>query len=505
MLYHSTRDEKDKKTGAEALLEGLAPDGGLYVPDYFPQLCWDDFSHCSYEELASLILSLYFTDFSQEDLRDMVRAAYGNGFDDPALSPVHFIKDDLGFLELFHGPTLAFKDMALSILPYLMKAAQSLLDDHRQRLILTATSGDTGKAAMEGFAGVEGMGVLVFYPDQGVSPMQERQMLTQAEVNVRADAVQGNFDDCQREVKRLFEDQELIEELKQKGVVLSSANSINIGRLIPQIVYYFDGYRQWVQSGKIRKGEDLNVIVPTGNFGDVLAAFYAREMGLPLGKIAVASNDNKVLYDFSNTGTYDANRELILTSSPSMDILISSNLERYLYLKEGNAEKIRQKMEDLRKKGQFDFPKEALYPSSWAREEETTLAIEKVFTRDHYLMDPHTAVAYVAANKLDIDSPLMIVSTASPFKFPGKILRALGMDVPDHWMDQVKGIAQAAMIDLPQPVKKMFACESREKRVIALEQMKEEVRYAGSGKGFVLGYDSILSRPLYNINRYRYS
>ncbi len=202
----------------------------------------------------------------------MVRAAYGNGFDDPALSPVHFIKDDLGFLELFHGPTLAFKDMALSILPYLMKAAQSLLDDHRQRLILTATSGDTGKAAMEGFAGVEGMGVLVFCPDQGVSPMQERQMLTQAEANVRADAVQGNFDDCQREVKRLFEDQELIEELEQKGVALSSANSINIGRLIPQIIYYFDGYRQWVQSGKIRKGEDLNVIVPTGNFGDVLAA-----------------------------------------------------------------------------------------------------------------------------------------------------------------------------------------------------------------------------------------
>ena len=505
MLYHSTRDENLKRTGAEALLEGLASDGGLYVPESFPKLSLDDFLDLSYEDLASLILSLYFTDFSREEFLPMVKAAYQEKFDDPALTPVHFVRDGLGFLELFHGPTLAFKDMALSILPHLMKKAQDRLGDCRQRLILTATSGDTGKAAMEGFAGIEGMGVLVFYPYQGVSPMQERQMLTQTEYNVQADAVRGNFDDCQREVKKLFEDQELSRSLAEKGVALSSANSINIGRLIPQIVYYFDGYRQWVQKGRLKKGELLNVIVPTGNFGDVLAAFYAKEMGLGLGEIVVASNDNKVLYDFSQSGTYDANRKLILTSSPSMDILISSNLERFLYLKEGKTEKIRQRMGDLKEKGIFEYPREALYKAAWAKEEETSFAIREVFEKDHYLMDPHTAVAYASAKKLSLEGPLMIVSTASPYKFPKKILNSLGKEVPDHWMDAVRAISKETGLEIPQPIKAMGSSEPRKERVISPEEMKEEVLFAGSGKGFVLGYDSILSRPLYNINRFRNS
>lgn len=505
MLYHSTRDDSLTRTGSQALLEGLAKDGGLYVPESFPQLELDDFMDLSYQELACRILSLYFTEFSEEEISDIVKKAYGGKFDDPALAPLHFVNDQLGFLELFHGPTLAFKDMALSILPHLMRAAQEKMEDSRKRLILTATSGDTGKAAMEGFAGVDGMGVLVFYPYKGVSPIQERQMLTQPESNVRADAVKGNFDDCQKEVKKLFEDQNLAKKLEEKDIALSSANSINIGRLIPQIVYYFDGYRNWVKKDKLKKGETLNVIVPTGNFGDVLAAFYAKEMGLPLGQIAVASNDNKVLFDFAETGNYDANRKLTLTSSPSMDILVSSNLERYLYLKEGNDEKIREKMKELKEEGHFSFPKEALYLASWANEEEVSAAIREVFENANYLMDPHTAVAYASAKKLSLPGPLMIVSTASPYKFPNKILESLGKKVPDHWVDAVESISEETGLEIPKAIRNMFICETRKERVISKDEMEDEVLYASSGEGFVFGYHSILSRPLYNINRNRHS
>ena len=355
--YISTRGDKEAVTASQAILRGIAPDGGLYIPDKFPKLdrSLEELGKLNYREVAYEVMKLFFTDFTEEELKSCIASAYDEKFDTEEIVPLKEA-DGLTYLELFHGPTLAFKDMALSILPYLMVTSAKKNGLKEKIIILTATSGDTGKAALAGFADVEGTGIIVFYPKYGVSPFQKRQMVTEKGKNTSIVAIEGNFDDAQNGVKAIFSDKELAAELKEKGYVFSSANSINIGRLVPQIVYYVYSYVKMYATGKLAKGETVDVCVPTGNFGNILAASYAKEIGLPVGKFICASNTNKVLYDFFNTGTYDRQREFTLTISPSMDILISSNLERLIYKLSGNnAAKNAEFMKELVNAGKYSI------------------------------------------------------------------------------------------------------------------------------------------------------
>lgn len=460
--YHSTRDAHVKATASEAILQGLAPDGGLYVPDHIPQVDFSQWMDWDYRTMCRKVLSLYLNDFTKREVDEAVEQAYSGKFDVDDLVDIKFMKKlhagvealdsknlasrntdaghatlghadcnhadaseekahPIGFLELFHGPTRAFKDMALSLLPQLMTRAAK--KDDKKILILVATSGDTGKAAMEGFADVPGVEVVVFYPHGGVSPVQLRQMMTQRGDNVYAFAIEGNFDDAQTGVKQIFRDQGVAQALAKQNTILSSANSINIGRLIPQIVYYIYGYSRFMKSKKISYGETVDVVVPTGNFGNILAASYAKEMGLPVGRLLCAANDNHVLADFFQTGVYDRRRKLLLTSSPSMDILISSNLERYLYLRNPDTAAIRARMQALQSEGVFSVDPETLgVVGTWANEAEVTQAIRDLYdSADHYLVDPHTAVAYAALQKIGVERPTLVVSTASPYKFVEKV------------------------------------------------------------------------------------
>lgn len=475
MRYHSTRNDQDFVTGAQAILQGLAPDGGLYVPESFPAVDFESWLGASYFEIAGRIFSLYFTDFSEEEMAQLARSAYGGGkFEDQAPASLH-ITDQRAWLELWRGPTLAFKDLALSALPLLMRASMEALGRTDRILILTATSGDTGKAAMEGFSGRDGVGVLVFYPQGGVSPIQEGMMRRAKDGNVLAMALQGDFDDCQTQVKLAFQNQDLVDRLGQEGVILSSANSINIGRLVPQIVYYVWSYLELVSQSRLSYGDPLQVVVPTGNFGDVLAAYYAKEMGLPLGAIGTASNSNKVLYDFARTGTYDRRRDLVKTSSPSMDILVSSNLERYLYLQDPDPAHIKACMESLNDQGWFTFDQEALYPAAWASEEEGMEEIRRVFDQDHYLVDPHTAVGSVGARKLFGQSPCLVVSTASPYKFVGRVLEALGREVPGDQKEALENLATYSGQALPQALTDLFCSPLRPEFSLKKESMEEAI------------------------------
>lgn len=434
MKFQSTRGlEKDVKS-SEAIIRGIAKDGGLFVPDSFPNL-YEDLKKdrgLSYEELAFKIIKEFFTDIDKNQLMDSINDAYNNRFKPE-------VKKD--FLELYHGPTCAFKDAALLFLPQIMKRAKNALGVNEEIVILTATSGDTGKAALEGFSNVDGFKVVVYYPKNGVSAIQERQMATQEGNNVKVFGINGNFDNAQTGVKNIFGDEEFKEELKKKGYILSSANSINIGRLVPQIVYYFYGYFKLVEEGKIKEDEEINVVVPTGNFGNILASYYGKKMGLPINKFICASNENKVLTDFFKTGIYDKRRELVLTESPSMDILVSSNLERLLYEGSGrDGEEIKKLMTALSKEGVYEVSpkvKEFLkdFYGDFATKEEVHKGIKDMYEEENYLMDTHTAVGKVVYDKYREETgdnrKVLIASTASPYKFPASICEALDINIED--------------------------------------------------------------------------
>lgn len=432
MKFRSTRGLEKDIPSAQAIINGIAKDGGLYVPDEFPDV-YDKLkedTNIKYEDLAFKVINEYFTDIDDAELIGAINDAYNNRFD---------VKVKNNFLELYHGPTCAFKDAALLFLPQIMKRAKKIQGIKEDVTILTATSGDTGKAALEGFAGVDGFKVVVYYPKNGVSAIQERQMVSQEGNNVKVIGIKGNFDDAQTGVKEIFGDSDFRAKLVEKGYILSSANSINIGRLVPQIVYYFYGYFNLVNQGIVKLDEPINVVVPTGNFGNILAGYYAKQMGLPIDKFICASNENKVLTDFFETGVYDKKRELVLTESPSMDILVSSNLERLLYEASGRkAEVVSELMNSLNNKGIYEvndtvksFIKE--FYGNFATTEEVYEAIKEEYEKEDYLMDTHTAVAHVVKNKYIKETgdnkPALVLSTASPYKFPRSICNALEIDV----------------------------------------------------------------------------
>lgn len=436
VLYSSTRNDGAKVTASQAILKGLADDGGLFVPDHIPALecSMRELTGKSYQEIAYEVMRLFLTDFTQDELKNCIDRAYDSKFDTPIIAPFAEAEGTY-YLELFHGATIAFKDMALSILPHLMITAAKKNQAQNEIVILTATSGDTGKAALAGFAGVEGTKIIVFYPKDGVSPIQEKQMVTQKGNNTFVVGIRGNFDDAQTGVKKLFSDQELVKKMADAGLQFSSANSINIGRLVPQVVYYVYAYVKLLEEGKISDGEKINVVVPTGNFGNILAAFYAKNMGVPIGKLVCASNENKVLYDFFVTGTYDRNRQFMLTSSPSMDILISSNLERLIYRIAGNDAKVNAElMKSLSTNGSYEITQQmkeqlADFYGNYADERETAQRIKEMYENTGYILDTHTAVASAVYRKYVQEtgdgSATVIASTASPFKFTRNVMKAI--------------------------------------------------------------------------------
>lgn len=444
LFYRSTRDDSVKVTASQAILKGLAADGGLYVPEQIPALdkSFEELSKMSYQEVAYEVMKLMLDDFTEEELKSCINKAYDSKFDTKVIAPL--VKaDGAYYLELFHGSTIAFKDMALSILPHLLITSAKKNNVKNEIVILTATSGDTGKAALAGFADVEGTSIIVFYPKNGVSKIQERQMVTQKGANTKVVGITGNFDDAQSGVKAMFNNKELAKVMDEHGYQFSSANSINIGRLVPQVVYYVYSYTRLLANGDIKAGEKVNFVVPTGNFGNILAAFYAKNMGVPVGKLICASNENKVLYDFFETGVYDRNREFILTSSPSMDILISSNLERLIFRIAGDdAKKTADMMDALKTTGKYTITDEmklklADFTGGWASEEDTAKEIKRVFDETGYVMDTHTAVAssvyHTYKEKTNDDTKTIIASTASPYKFGTSVMSAIdkkyeGMD-----------------------------------------------------------------------------
>jgi len=428
MIYCSTRDNSNKVNSMEAVLKGLADDGGLYVPESLPKLeiNFEELCKMTYQELTAYVLNAILPDFGEDSIRYCVNDGYDNKFDVPTCVDVKKIEGEY-FLELFHGPTSAFKDMALCVLPRLMACASQALGNSNKIVILTATSGDTGKAALEGFAGAKGTEIFVFYPNEGVSEIQKIQMATQEGDNVHVCGITGNFDDAQTAVKKAFQN------LSIEGYTFSSANSINIGRLAPQIAYYFWAYICLVKSGDLKAGDKLNFSVPTGNFGDILAGWIAKKMGLPIGKLLCASNKNNVLTEFFETAVYNKNRAFYVTASPSMDILVSSNLERLLFYASGcNGEYVKALMNNLNEKGQFEITKEMLeiirsdFDFGFVEDEDCFDSIKNVFEKSDYLMDTHTAVAYSCARNIYKNNPCVVLSTANPYKFSPAIIKALG-------------------------------------------------------------------------------
>lgn len=481
LKYIGTRNKDITATASQAVLKGICEDGGLFVPEHIPTLdkSLEELSKMNYQELAYEIMKLYMADYTKEELIACINGAYDEKFDTEKIAPL-VTKSDVSILELFHGRTLAFKDMALSILPYLMKTAAKKNGVDKEIVILTATSGDTGKAALEGFAGVEGTKIIVFFPEDGVSPVQKLQMTTQEGENTCVVGIKGNFDDAQSAVKSIFTDNELVKKLDEKGYVFSSANSINIGRLVPQIVYYFYGYMQMVNTGEIKLGDKINFTVPTGNFGNILAGYYAKCMGLPVNKLICASNDNKVLYDFFKTGVYNKNREFMVTTSPSMDILISSNLER-LICKLSSQEKTKELMELLKKNGEYTLEiTSSDVVGEYATEKETAEAIKSMFDASGYVMDTHTAVAYAAYEKYKKESgdqtKTIIVSTASPYKFTKDVICALdnkyaNMDA----FELMKELEKVSAVSIPKPIVGIENRPVLHKNICEKENIKEFV------------------------------
>ena len=450
LLYQSTRSKGVKVTASQAVLKGLADDGGLFVPEKIPGLdiSIEDIAGMSYKETAYEVMKLFLTDFTEAELKSCIDKAYDDKFDTSEIAPLTE-KAGVYYLELFHGATIAFKDMALSILPHLLTTSAKKNNVNKEIVILTATSGDTGKAAMAGFADVPGTRIIVFYPKNGVSRIQERQMVTQKGSNTSVIGITGNFDDAQSGVKAMFNNKELAKALESNNYQFSSANSINIGRLVPQVVYYVYSYAKLVSNGAVKSGEPVNFVVPTGNFGNILAAYYAKNMGIPVGKLICASNENKVLFDFFETGIYDKNREFMLTSSPSMDILVSSNLERLLFRIAGeDAEATRGMMEALASEGKYTITTDmkaqmADFAGGWASEEETAAEIKRVYEETGYVMDTHTAVAsavYHSYKEKTKDNTITVIaSTASPYKFGTSVMGAID--------SKYKGMDDFALID----------------------------------------------------------
>lgn len=489
LMYSSTRNGDKKFTASQAILKGLADDGGLFVPESIPALdvTLDELAKMSYQETAYAVMKQFLTDFTEEELKNCINKAYDSKFDTEEIAPL-VQADGAYYLELFHGPTIAFKDMALSILPHLLITSARKNNVKNDIVILTATSGDTGKAALAGFADVEGTKIIVFYPKHGVSPIQEKQMVTQKGANTFVVGINGNFDQAQTGVKQMFNDKAMAEEMDKEGYQFSSANSINIGRLVPQIVYYVYAYSRLYANDAIAKDEKINVVVPTGNFGNILAAFYAKNMGLPIGKLICASNENKVLYDFFSTGTYDKNREFMLTSSPSMDILISSNLERLIYRIAGNdAKKNAEFMKDLTTAGKYEITDEmraqlADFYGNYTSEEETASVIKKLFEDTGYIIDTHTAVAAGVYEKYkkdtkDVDTKTVIASTASPFKFTRSV-----MDAIDHKYDSmtdfelVDELSKLGNVKVPQAIEEIRSAEVLHDTVCDVDEMPDVVR-----------------------------
>lgn len=491
ILYRSTRGNSETVTASMAILQGLAEDGGLFVPQELPRLARPlrDFAGMNYQETAFEVMKLFFTDYTEEELRSCIAKAYDDKFDTGEIAPLAEA-DGAYYLELFHGRTIAFKDMALSILPHLMTCAAGKNRDSREIVILTATSGDTGKAALEGFADVPGTRIIVFYPKDGVSAIQKRQMITQAGENTCVIGIDGNFDDAQTGVKKLFTDPALRRRLADAGFRFSSANSINIGRLVPQIVYYVYAYAALLREGRIEDGDAINVVVPTGNFGNILAAWYAKRMGLPVRRLICASNENKVLFDFFRTGTYDRNRPFVLTTSPSMDILVSSNLERLIYhIADDDAAETAALMQKLSGDGAYtisDAMRDSLHDffGGFATQQETAAAIASLYDSTGYVIDPHTAVARQVyrqyAQETGDKTPAVIVSTASPFKFAPAVLDALGQPAGGEEFAAAEALSALANVPVPEAVSSLKDAPVRHRTVCGRQEMEAQLlRFLG--------------------------
>ena len=488
LLYKSTRNSEKTVTASQAILKGLAEDGGLFVPVSIPKLpvSLGELKNMNYQETAYAVMKEFLTDFTEEELRNCITKAYDSKFDTEEISPLAKAHDAY-FLELYHGATIAFKDMALSILPHLLTTSAKKNQVKNEIVILTATSGDTGKAALAGFANVEGTKIIVFYPKNGVSKVQELQMVTQKGDNTSVIAIHGNFDNAQSGVKAMFENKKLAKELDQAGYQFSSANSINIGRLVPQIVYYVYAYGKLLQNGEIEEGEEINVVVPTGNFGNILAAYYAKNMGLPIAKLICASNENKVLYDFFQTGTYDKNREFILTTSPSMDILISSNLERLIYqIAGGDAKKDQELMNDLKSKGVYAITEEmkknlADFEAGYATEEQVKQTIHDLYTDTGYVIDTHTAVAASVYNEYRKNTgdtaKTVIASTASPYKFARSVMTAIdaSYDAMEEF-ELIDELHKVSQMDIPNAIEEIRNAEIRHTTECDIDQMEASVK-----------------------------
>ncbi|WEV68493.1 threonine synthase [Bifidobacterium sp. ESL0775] len=488
--FHSTRGTSEQLTSRQAIRQGLADDGGLFVTDDLGKQKVDVATLVgkSYQDMARTVLGALLPDFSASELDECVSAAYGSQWLDSAITPLKPLGDDY-ILELFNGPTSAFKDVALQILPQFMARTSSAESSTNEKvMVLTATSGDTGKAALAGFADTPGTGITVFYPEGKVSEIQRLQMTTQTGSNVNVCAVKGNFDDAQTAVKRIFGDKDLATKLEAgNSVSLSSANSINVGRLVPQVVYYFSAYTQLVERGVIKIGDEVGFIVPTGNFGDILAGYYAKKLGLPVGGLTVASDRNNVLFDFLTTGTYNRERPFYETTSPSMDILVSSNLERMLYyMSDGDTKLIRGLMDDLQDKGSFTIPEallkriRGLFSCGWADEDQVSQAITDCWNANHYVIDPHTACGYHALAQMPRETvtPRVLLSTASPYKFPRVVGKALGLDTTGTDFDCMDRLSEATGTTAPKNLRGLEHAAERFTDVISIDEMPGYARNA---------------------------
>lgn len=490
LTYQSTRGGETGVSASMAILQGLAKDGGLFMPTEIPKLDvpMERLSAMTYQETAYEVMKLFLTDYSPEELKDCITKAYDSKFDTEEIAPLAKA-DGAYFLELYHGSTIAFKDMALSILPHLMTTAAKKNRVDKEIVVLTATSGDTGKAAMAGFADVPGTRIIVFYPKDGVSKVQELQMRTQKGANTNVVAINGNFDDAQTGVKKLFGDKSLEALLESKGFQFSSANSINIGRLVPQIVYYVYAYARLLANEEIAGGEQINVVVPTGNFGNILAAYFAKRMGVPIKTLICASNDNKVLYDFFTTGTYDRKRDFILTNSPSMDILISSNLERLIYLSTGcDARANKALMQDLSVKGSYTVTEDMRafmsdFAGGFATQEENAAAIKRIFDSTGYLIDTHTGVAAAVYGdyraKSGDTAKTVIASTASPYKFSDSVMEAIAGPESIRGKDGfevVDALSSLCGVDVPAAVEEIRHAPIRHNTECDVDKMEATVK-----------------------------
>ncbi|USF25609.1 Threonine synthase [Firmicutes bacterium ASF500] len=490
MRYISTRDNTIQYSAAQAISQGLAKDGGLLTPCYIPKLpgkALEDMLGMAYQQRAVYIMKMFLEEFTVKELTDFAGAAYGpDKFDTPAVAPVRAVDGNTHCLELWHGPTCAFKDMALQMLPHLLTASLSKTEEDKTVCILVATSGDTGKGALEGFKNVPRTKILVFYPKDGVSEVQQLQMVTQEGDNVGVAAVVGNFDDAQTGVKRLFSDGAVRQELADQGYFFSSANSINWGRVLPQLVYYISAYCDLLRDGKLAPGQSVNICVPTGNFGNILAAYYAREMGLPIGQLICASNSNNVLTDFIREGVYDRNRQFYTTMSPSMDILISSNLERLLFALTGDTAEVRGYMEQLAETGRYQVSgrvKDKLqkcFKGYFCDDRETQRVIRSMYDKHGYLIDTHTAVAFSALEQYrqetGDDTPAVVASTASPFKFCASVLEALGETAPAHGLDALDQLSAKTGLPAPAPLAGLRDKQVRFTQVVEKDHMLDAVR-----------------------------